>query len=259
MAHQDDTLFAHPVQLVNSSGASSIVLICEHAAYAIPAVLDHLGLPVHLRQSHAAWDPGAMAVATRMSQRLDAILVAGTISRLVYDCNRGPDAPDAMPIRSEIIDVPGNADLSEVDKAQRIAQIYVPFHATLADVVARTVSAIIITIHSFTPAYMGKARSVEIGILHDADARLAEAMLAIAKDHTQAKVHRNEPYGPQDGVTHTLKEHAILGGHLNVMIEVRNDLITTKAAQIAMGDMIAGWVAAAFLCTSAQGVVQCSA
>ncbi len=47
-------------------------------------------------------------------------------------------------------------------------------------------------------------------------------------------VHRNRPYGPQDGVTHTLVEHGVSRGLLNVMLEIRNDLIGDSASQAAM-------------------------
>ena len=113
------------------------------------------------------------------------------------------------------------------------------------------------TVHSFTPIYHGVARTVEIGILHDSDTRLADAMLEIAQAHTDANVQRNAPYGPDHGVTHTLKEHAIKGGHLNVMLEVRNDLIVTSDEQTAMADMLAGWVADACTRVQAKGVVEC--
>lgn len=41
------------------------------------------------------------------------------------------------------------------------------------------------------------------------------------------RVALNEPYSATDGVTHTLREHAVRRGLPNVMIEVRNDLIDT--------------------------------
>ena len=51
---------------------------------------------------------------------------------------------------------------------------------------------------------------------------------------TDLIVRRNEPYGPEDGVTHTLQIDAIARGLSNVMIEVRNDLIATPGRQAAM-------------------------
>ena len=248
-----------PVEITNPAGGSAAVLVCEHASHFIPADLHHLGLTIDARQSHAAWDPGALAVAQRLSLRLDAPLVASTVSRLVYDCNRPPSADDAMPIRSEVIDIPGNRDLSDVDRAARAANYYTPFRQALAAQIAAHPAPVLITIHSFTPVYFGEPRAVEIGVLHDSDGRLADAMLATAAQHTDALVLRNAPYGPEHGVTHTLREHALPGGHLNVMLEIRNDLIQTQDQQTAMGDMIAAWLADAADRTTAKGAIQCVA
>ena len=63
-------------------------------------------------ESHIAWDPGALAVSRMMAKSLDATLVHQRFSRLVYDCNRPPDSPGAMPETSEVYPVPGNAALS---------------------------------------------------------------------------------------------------------------------------------------------------
>ena len=247
------------VQTVNPNGSSSVVLICEHASRDIPPEFQNLGLSLEASKSHAAWDPGAMAVAQHLSKILDAVLIASTVSRLVYDCNRPPDAADAMSARSELVDVPGNVDLSQNERAERIRLYYEPFRKMLAERTAQTDTAIVVTVHSFTPIYYGKKREVEIGVLHDTDARLADAMLECSAQHTLANVQRNQPYGPQDGVTHTLKEHAIPHGYLNVMLEIRNDLIGTAAEQRAMADMIAGWIADAFSRTSQLGRVKCMA
>lgn len=219
-----------------------MVLICEHASAFIPDHFNHLGLPEKHRLSHVVWDPGAIGVARHLSSKIDAALVAGTVSRLVYDCNRPPDAPDAMPSRSELIDIPGNAQLSEEDRDQRVTAYYLPFRRAVAAQISKVATPIIVTIHSFTPVYNGTRRSVEFGILHDRDSRLADAMLTCATDHTHAKVERNQPYTAEHGVMHTLTEHATPYGHLNVMLEIRNDLIATQADQIEIADMLAAWL-----------------
>lgn len=56
-------------------------------------------------------------------------------------------------------------------------------------------------------------------------------MLAEAPAFDSIKFDRNEPYGPQDGVTYTLKKHGVENGLLNVMVEIRNDLIETPHQQ----------------------------
>ena len=229
--------------LYNADGTGPVLLVCEHATNHIPAHLDNLGLDQDARFSHVAWDPGAMAVATHMSRIMDARLVASTVSRLVYDCNRPPEATGAMPVRSELFDIPGNTGLSDAAKAERVATVYDPFRTLLADTIAASpIPPVLVTIHSFTPVYMGQSRAVEIGILHDDDARLADAMLTLAPAHTELNTLRNDPYGPEDGVTHTLKLHALPNGLLNVMIEVRNDLIADEAAQLAMAETLANLV-----------------
>lgn len=237
--------------VINAAGAAPVVLVCEHASNHIPAQLSSLGLSENVRKSHVAWDPGAMAVSKRLSVLLDAPLVASKISRLVYDCNRPPTAPGAMPIKSEIFDIPGNAGLDDDARADRVARYYDPFRATLAGTLAKGSNPVLITIHSFTPIYLGQQRAVEIGVLHDSDARLADQMLAVAGKHTDMVVLRNNPYGPEDGVTHTLKEHAIGAGLLNVMLEIRNDRIATSQQQDDIAQMLAGWLRAAL---GAQGV-----
>lgn len=232
-----------PYEVLNPGGQSRVVVVCEHASRRIPAKFGDLGLNESARQSHIAWDPGAMAVAKELAVRLDAKLVASTVSRLVFDCNRPPSAPDAMPARSEAIDISGNANLTPDQRQARTLSYYEPFRASLAAVIAATTDPVIVTIHSFTPVFHGRRRTVEIGVLHDSDQRLAGAMMKAAPSHTALNVEVNEPYGPRDGVTHTLKEHAIGAGHLNVMLEIRNDLIETAAQQGKMADCLDGWLA----------------
>jgi len=181
-----------------------------------------------------------MAVATHLSALLDARLVAGTVSRLVYDCNRPPEADDAMPAHSELFDIPGNANLDDTERAHRSQTIYAPFRAALeASLTQAPQPRALVTVHSFTPVYMGKPRAVELGILHDEDSRLADEMLRLAPRFMEMDVQRNAPYGPENGVTHTLRLHGIKNGILNVMLEIRNDLIATADQQRNVAGRIA--------------------
>ena len=227
------------VEVSRSSARSAIVLVCEHASFHIPEDLNDLGISHDAMRSHVAWDPGAMAVARRISQNLDAVLVASTVSRLVYDCNRPPEASDAIPTRSVAYDVPGNFGLTDDEKRARVSRYYAPFRERLAFEIARRSDPVIVTVHSFTPNYNGEKREVEIGILHDHDSTLADAIMQFA---TGYDVRLNAPYGPEDGVTHTLNEHALKHGHLNVMIEVRNDLVADEPTQTAMAKTLTSWI-----------------
>ncbi len=210
-------------------GKSPVLLVCEHASNHIPSRYNRLGLTDKAVQSHIAWDPGALDVAQHLVKMLDAALVAQKISRLVYDCNRPPSSPDAMRAISEIYRIPGNENLTAADIQARIDTVYTPFRTTLGQTIEQRITdgfdPVIVTIHSFTPEYNGKPRDVEIGILHDVDSRLADKMLGLADQ--KYNIQRNAPYGPDDGVTHTLLDQAVSRGLKNVMIEIRNDLLET--------------------------------
>lgn len=232
------------VDVINREGRGAVVFVCEHASAMIPAALDGLGVAHEHLLSHAAWDPGALAVAMRLSAAMDAPLVAGRVSRLVYDCNRPPEAPDAMPARSEVIDIPGNAALDAAARAARVDQIYRPFAdaltRTLRDALARDPDTALITVHSFTPFYHGEARKVELGVLSDSDTRLADAIVAATPPALAETmiIRRDEPYGPRDGVMHTLRRHGLGNAIPHAMLEIRNDLIITGTQQDRMAGLL---------------------
>lgn len=226
------------VAVMGAEGRGPFVVLCEHASCFFPPSLGHLGLSERAWESHVAWDPGALDVAKRLSHRLDAPLVAGAMSRLVYDCNRPPEAPDCIPDKSEIHDVPGNRGLSAADHHARFVQVHEPFHdAVDAVFAARGGQAVtLVTVHTFTPDYHGARRALEIGYLFHSDGQIAQA--AVALEHA-AGLHRtalNAPYDASDGVTYSLRKHGDARGLQSVMIEVRNDLVDTPARAEAMAD-----------------------
>ena len=233
----------HPALVENRAARGRFLVVCEHASNAFPAVFGALGLTDVQRSAHIAWDPGALGLARGLAQRLDALLVHAPVSRLVYDCNRAPDTPGAIAARSEIHEVPGNAGLRPEARLGRVEAVYLPFQSALhAEVVRRLTlgpAPVIVTVHSFSPSWFGTPRAVELGVIHDADARFATAVLAAAQARTDLTAEMNAPYSAADDVTHTLRLHALPYGLLNVMLEVRNDLVADAAAEAAMADRLA--------------------
>lgn len=238
------------VELINASGKGGVVLVCEHACNFVPDEFSALGLDEAALNSHIAWDPGALAVAEILSSAFDAPLIAPTVSRLIYDCNRPAQAKSAVPIKSEVYDIPGNVGLSDEDRLKRSERFYQPYRTALVQAIEGALAAgrspAIVTIHSFTPIYKGEPRDLDLGILHDTDARLADKLLTLIKDEGELAARRNDPYGPADGVTYTLAEHAVPRGLLNVMIEIRNDLIAQADMQQAMARRLADYLQTAF-------------
>lgn len=237
---------APPFELINGDGTSEILLICEHAGRRIPRAFDRLGLAVEHQTSHIAWDIGAKGLAVQLSQKLDAALAMQRYSRLIYDCNRDWGAIDETPVNVDFIDVPGNRDLGETQRRRRRDVFYEPFFEGTRGLIDgrldRGRPTVIVTIHSFTPVFKGKHRDLDIGVVHDSDARLADIMCAEHGPMSGLDIQRNEPYGPDRGVTHTLKVHGCARGLLNVMIEVRNDLIADEAGQTDFAGKMAEWI-----------------
>ena len=221
-----------PFIAVNAQGRSPFVLICEHASNTMPKALGTLGLLESELTRHIAWDIGAEKVARMLSRLMDAPLLLQRYSRLAYDCNRPPDSPDAIPEVSELTAIPGNRKLSAADKLARAREIYRPFHDGVSLVLDRRAAAgvrsLVVSIHSFTPVYKGKPRSVELGILHDRDTSLSSKLI---KSFPNVDARLNEPYGPKDGVLHTLNMHGFARGLQHAMIEIRNDLVATERGQ----------------------------
>jgi predicted N-formylglutamate amidohydrolase len=236
-----------PAELVNAHGASAFVLICEHASNAIPARLGDLGLSEEDRHRHIAWDIGAAGVSREMSRILDAPLLMQRYSRLVYDCNRAPENPGAMPEKSEIFDVPGNLNLSAQDKLSRTREIYRPFINAVTDFLderaAHGKPAIAVSIHSFTPVYFGKTRDVQVGLLFEHHDGLARGLV----DKFPAYETRlNEPYGPEHGVMHLMNQIAAPRGLAHLMLEIRNDLISDPHQEKQWAARVAGALQAQF-------------
>lgn len=233
-AHTEDdrgeASVAPPVLVINSEGQSPFVLACDHASNRIPEQYSSLGLTPAQRLIHIAWDPGAFAVSVRLSELLDAPLVASTVSRLIVDCNRHHDAPDLIPALSERTEVPGNKDVGDNERAERVARYHAPFHEALRLLMDRRqqarVPTLLATIHSFTPVYKDVGRPWPIGLIHGHDKALTAALRdALADANPSMNIGWNEPYSALNGVTYTLEHHGGERGIEATMIEIRHDEI----------------------------------
>jgi predicted N-formylglutamate amidohydrolase len=231
------------VRLTNRAGKSPFVLVCDHASNYLPPHLGTLGLRDADMLRHIAWDPGALPVALKMVGLLDAALVEAGVSRLAIDCNRPLDAPDLIPQISETTLIPGNAGLTDGDRAERIALSWQPFHDAIEALVEERLAAgretRLVSIHSFTPLYKGVVRPWEIGIIHDDDERLSAPLIAALEATKRFNVGVNQPYSPADLVYYTLERHARSRGLPCAMIEIRNGEIATTSGQMRWAELLA--------------------
>lgn len=230
-------------QVENSGGSFPTLIVCEHASNRIPDELSKLGLAETALETHIAWDPGALAVTRALSARLDAPMVYATVSRLVIDLNRDPSAIDSIATISEDTPIPANQSLDEAERRRRIRDIYEPFHRRVDELIDRRAAdksiKAVVSIHSFTPVYRGQKRPWHLGFIHDTDDRLARHMADVLSADPALVVALNEPYNPAHGVYHTLDRHACARELAPLMVEIRNDLITTHDTQQAMAERLA--------------------
>ena len=198
---------------------------------------------------HIAWDIGIAGLGGMLSDRLDACFIAQRWSRLVVDCNRDPGRPDAMPAVSDGSVIPGNAQLTDAERAARVAQVFTPYHAAIAAELdaraARGLPTVVVALHSFTPTMGGFVRPWRFGVLHLGASPFSDALLArLRAEPDVGDVGDNEPYA-MDGVDFTVPHHAIGRGLDYAELEVRQDLLADEAGQDAVAALLARLLPAA--------------
>ncbi len=214
--------------------ASGIIVLCDHAASALPEDYGTLGLPPSELDRHIAYDIGAKGVTERLAARLGAPAVLTRFSRLLIDCNRGEDDPTLIMRLSDGAVVPGNKTLDDAERTRRIDRYYRPYHAAVAEVIdgalAKGIVPVLVSVHSFTAVWRGRPRPWHAGILWDKDPRLAHPLLAALRADPALVVGDNEPYnGALKG--DCLWRHGTSRGLAHALIEIRQDLIADEAGQ----------------------------
>jgi predicted N-formylglutamate amidohydrolase len=228
--------------IVASSGADApFLFICDHAGRAVPAALDRLGLPRTAFDLHIAWDIGAGALTRRLAEALGCGFVMQTYSRLVIDCNRSPDRPDAAPAVSDGVRIPGNEGLTSQALADRARAIHAPYHAAIASELDRRQAAgpgpIVVFMHSFTPRMDGRDRPWHMGVLHDGASRFSRAMLEHLSGLPHWVIGDNQPYA-MDGTDYCAPLHAIGRGLDYLELEVRQDLIAEETGVARVAELL---------------------
>lgn len=226
------------------TGNSPLVLLCEHASRHVPIELQGLGLEQRHLDDHIGHDIGAEAVTRQLAKALDSTAVLATVSRLVCDFNRNPDTQEPFPPVSDHVPIPGNQNMPPAHRQARLDAYFDPFHGICDKVVtqaqARHGQPIILSIHSFTPVMDGSKRPWDIGFLYDGDDRLFRAFRGALSDaHPDYLIGDNEPYnGPE--LYYSMNRHGQARGLLNVVVELRQDLIGDERGQMVWARILHG-------------------
>lgn len=234
-----------PVRVLRPEASTPLLLVCDHAAKAVPKRLGSLGLPPEELGRHIGWDIGAAGVARRLSDLLGATAVLSSFSRLVVDCNRRDHDPTAIPEVSDGTPVPANRDLDAADRVARVEECYWPYHRTISAELDRLsnngVVPALLAIHSFTPC-LGCApcyRPWHIGVLWDKDPRIPTPLIQNLNQVEGLVVGDNQPYTERDSVSFTLRYHAGTRGGAYAGIEIRQDEIAGAEGEVRYANLIA--------------------
>ncbi|MEM1151896.1 MAG: N-formylglutamate amidohydrolase, partial [Pseudomonadota bacterium] len=197
-----------PVEVVHPSSKAEILLVCEHAGREVPSTLHDLGVDAHVLESHRGWDIGAQSVARHLAERLHAPLVLQRYSRLVIDANRPPGSPTSIPEISHGAEIPANRNLSETDKAIRVAEILEPMDQAIEEIFQSHPRRAAFSVHSYTPELNGEYRPWHAGMLTRRSKDTAETLLAsLRREDADLNVAINEPYRIEDDADWFIPRH----------------------------------------------------
>ena len=237
-----------PWRLIGTPRTGGILLIGDHASNHVPADID-LGIEPVLLGEHIAIDIGVAGVAERLVANggVDAAWLA-TQSRLVIDLNRDEHAPGLIPIASDGHAIPGNA-LSHDQHLERIERFYRPYHEGLAALLTTERPALILSLHSFTPALatFDEARPWQVGVLYNNDDRAARIAIPLLEEEGLC-VGDQLPYSGKL-LNYTMNRHA--EGHAipYLGIEMRQDGAADAQGQALWAERLAR-ICKTFLCTT---------
>ena len=240
-----------PVEMVTARpvGQAGLILLADHAANTVPSEIGTLGLDEADMGRHIAFDVGIRDVTLGLAERMGAAAVLSTWSRLVIDPNRGEDDPTLIMKLNDGSIIPGNRHVGTVETERRLNAYHRPYHdritATIDETIARGLAPVLVSMHSFTPAFRGRPpRPWHVGLLWDRDDRMVMPLMDRLRAGGDLCVGDNEPYSGQLRGD-CMYRHGTARGIPHVLIEIRNDLIDTAEGQRAWADRLAPMIAGA--------------
>ena len=230
-----------PFDVVTPDAPAPFLLLCDHASRRVPASLGDLGVPKSAFDLHVAWDIGAADAARHLAYRFNAALFLTGYSRLVIDCNRRPDSPNLCPPISDGVEIPANKDLPAAKRQRRLDVLHRPYHdAVEAWIETRRAAGhvpAIVSIHSCTPVMAGFQRPWHLGILSNRDERIARPLIQRLSADASICVGDNQPYTGKSQSGYSIPFHAERNRLPHVMVEIRQDLIGTRAESERWADI----------------------
>jgi predicted N-formylglutamate amidohydrolase len=205
------------------------VVTCEHAGNTVPLNYSHLfhGKEDILR-SHRGWDPGAVEVASLLSNTLSAPFFICETTRLLVEPNRSLNSGSLF---SEY-----SLGLTDSEKDHLLQNYYHPHRTTVEQLIRNSTDhqVLHLSIHTFTPVWDGLERKVDLGLLFDPQRKnetkfCEEYRTKLSKSLPAINIEFNEPYkGIDDGFTTYLRTQFGDDQYLGIEIEINQKFVGTR-------------------------------
>lgn len=217
-------------EMIGTPREGGFLIIGDHASNRVPDDID-LGIDPACLDVHIAWDIGVAPVARLITQDGTFAAYLGGYSRLVVDLNRDAHDPAAIPVESDGLLIPGN-DLPPMDRETRLERFHRPYHDHLQHLLTLHRPALILSLHSFTPALESKpneARPWEIGVLYNDHETASKLAIPFLED-AGYRVGDQLPYSGKI-LNATMNRHAEANDIPYIGIEMRQDLAGNSSGQ----------------------------
>jgi len=173
--------------------------------------------------------------------------LSANYSRLVCDLNRSPETSISLTSSETGREISGNMDLDEQQISSRNHEIYQPYQSELKNMIAQTYSnhggAIVVEMHSYSPAWNGQKRDVQIGTLKLGKNPVSNAMeefLAGACSKAGFHLAENAPYDLSNLPAHrqyTARSITDQGVYYTGL-EIRNDLLGDPETRMQIANIL---------------------
>ena len=215
------------------------IFTCEHASNRIPPPLTSTKSDEPYLQTHWAWDIGTKALCKELVRRTNSVAVMARFSRLVCDANRHRDRPDVILPVIENYELSFNKYIDEAEVVRRIELSHETFHRGLHQLVLERSQnnqpVLLISMHSFTPIWDMKIRTMDVGILFDHLTPIAAQMQKLFMEE-DVFVAMNEPYSGQFGLMYSAERHGRHHDIRHIELEFNQSQLCTEAHVQKMAD-----------------------
>ncbi len=150
-------------------------------------------------KTHVSFDLGALKLASLLRQKVGGQLHSGSLSRLLVDFNRSPRHPQLIG--------PWGQRLTSIEQLKLIDTRYNTYRDRVFRQVQQAIAnpgverVLLLSIHSFTPVWQGRARKTDLGILFRPNIAKELAMAQTLRNRlretasfSKLNIHFNRPY-----------------------------------------------------------------